>query len=87
MVRRGWIVADALIVIPAVQLAAIVVLEGGIEFFEEVVDCDDGLIGQFGEGEGIEVVAHVSEPLGLFAEDAWSRAEQRPVDRVSRRAR
>jgi hypothetical protein len=38
------------------------VLEGDIEVFEEALDGDHGLIGQFGEDEAIGVVAHFSEP-------------------------
>jgi hypothetical protein len=39
-----------------------VVLEGDVEVFEEPLDGNHGLIGQFGEDEAIRVVAHVSEP-------------------------
>jgi hypothetical protein len=56
------IVVRALSLVPAVQLGEVMVLEGGIEVFEEVLEGNDGLIGQLGEGEGIEVVPMSASP-------------------------
>jgi len=47
-------------VVPAVDLGEVMVLEGGIEVFEEPVEGNDSLIGQFREDEGLGIVVHVS---------------------------
>lgn len=56
------------LLVMAVHLAEVMVLEGDEELFEEVLDGNDGFVGELGEVEAIDVVAHVSEPPPRCAE-------------------
>lgn len=49
-------------VIPAEQLQSVVMLEAVVEVLEEPIEGGGGLVGQFGEGEGIRIAVHVSGP-------------------------
>ena len=57
------IVVRLLRVVPAVHLGEVVVLEGGVEVFEEPVEGNDRLIGQVWEDEGVGVVVHQRAPV------------------------
>ncbi len=64
------IVVGPMGVVPTVHLSEVMVLERGVEVFEEVLERDDGLIGQLGEDEAIDTVAHVSESPPRCAGDS-----------------
>ena len=81
------IVVRQLKVVPAVDVGEVMVLEGSVEVFEEPVEGNYGLIGQFWEDEGLGVVVHVSGLRQRCVEDGEFAAWRRPADRVFRRAR
>lgn len=74
----------AMLLIVSMHLHEVVVLEARVEFLDEVVDRDDGLIGQIGEGERFGWIVHVGF-LNSWADQALLVA--RRVAGVSVRAK